>query len=198
MITTSRFVRNLGVVIDHQLDFKKQVSSIVSVCSFHLRHINKMSRYLPMATKERVVNAIITSRLDYCNTLLYGTSVNNIARLQRIHNSAARLILRRPRSDSAMPLLCILHWLPVPQRIEFKFVFTYKAVHGDAPKYLSDLVCPYKPARALRSANNNLLTVVRTIVKAGNNSFVVAAATLWNALLNNIETSACLATLKHA
>ncbi|KAK2185064.1 hypothetical protein NP493_246g00027 [Ridgeia piscesae] len=198
-ITASRFVRNLGVVIDHHLDFKKQVSSIVIVCSFHLRHINKMSRYLPMVTKERVVNAIITSWLDYCNCLLYGTSVNNIARLQRIHNSAARLILRRPRRDSAMPLLCILHWLPVPQRIEFKIIaFTYKAVHGNAPKYLSDLVCPYKPARALCSANNNLLTVVRTYVKAGDNSFVVAAATLWNVLHvhSNIKTFACLATFE--
>ena len=87
-----------------------------------------------------------------------------------------------------MPLLCILHWLPVPQRIEFKLiVFTYEGVHGDAPKYLSDLVCPYKPARALRSASNNLLTVVRTHVRAGDNSFVVAAATLWNALPNNIK-----------
>ena len=82
----------------------------------------------------------------------------------------------------------ILHWLPVPQRIEFKLlVFTYKAVTGDAPKYLSDLVCPYKPARELRSANNNLLTVVRTHVKAGDNSFVVAAATSWNALPSNIN-----------
>ena len=67
-------------------------------------------------------------------------------------------------------------------------------VHGDAPKYPSDLVCPYKPARALRPANNNLLTVVRT--KAGNNSFVIAAATLWNALPNNIKMYACLATFK--
>ena len=104
------------------------------MCSLHLRHINKMSRYLPMATKEGVVNAIITPRLDYCNSLLYGSSVSNIARLQRIHNSAARLMLCRPQSDSAMPLLCIFHWLPVPQRIEFKLVFTYKAVHGDAPE----------------------------------------------------------------
>ena len=126
---------------------------------------------------------IITPRLDNCNSLQYGTSVNNIARLQRIHNSAARRILRRPWSDSAMPLLCILHWLPVPQRIEFKLlIFTYKAVHGDAPKCLSDLVCLYKPARALRSVNNNLLTVLRTHMKAGDNSFVVTAATLWNAL----------------
>ena len=77
-ITASRCVRNLGVVIDRHLDFKKQVSSIVSVCSFHLRHINKMNRYLPMATKQRVVKAIITPRLSCCNSLLYGPSVNNI------------------------------------------------------------------------------------------------------------------------
>ena len=90
-ITASRHVRNLGVIIDRHLDFKKQVSNIVSVCAFHLRHINQMSRYLPTTTKERVVSAIITSRPDYCNSLLYGTTVNNIARLQRMHNSAARL-----------------------------------------------------------------------------------------------------------
>ena len=47
-ITGSRCVRNLGVVIDHHFDFKKKNSSIVSVCSFHLHHINKMNRYLPM------------------------------------------------------------------------------------------------------------------------------------------------------
>ena len=134
-------------------DLKKQVSSIVSVCSFHFRRINQMSRYLPMTTKERVVNAIITSRLD-CTSLLYGTCLNNIARPQRMHKSAARLILRRPRSDSATPLLCIRSIL----------VFTYRAVHGDAPKYLCDLVCPYTPTRVLRSANNNMLTVQRTHV----------------------------------
>ena len=147
-------------------------------------------RYLPVTTKERVVNAIITSRLDYCNSLLYGTCVNNIARLQRMHKSAARLILRRPRSDSATPLLCILHWLRVARRIEFKLlVFTYRAVHGEAPKYLCNLVCPYTPRRVLRSANNNMLTVQWTHVKAGFCSFTVAAATLWNTLPIDIKMS---------
>ena len=58
-IIASRSVCNLDVVMDRHLDLKKQVSSIVSVCLFHLRHINRMSRYLPMTTKERVINAII-------------------------------------------------------------------------------------------------------------------------------------------
>ena len=104
-ITASRCGRNIGVFIDRHLDMKKQVSQAVSACSFYLRHINQISHFLPKPTKERVINAIITSRLDYCNALLYGTSVVNIACLQRIHNSAARLILRCPRSESARPLL---------------------------------------------------------------------------------------------
>ena len=58
-ITAPRYVRNLGVIIDRHLDFKKQVSSIVSVCAFHCRHINEMSFYLPTTTKERVLQPIM-------------------------------------------------------------------------------------------------------------------------------------------
>ena len=123
-------------------------------------HQSNQPVFLPKLTKERVVNTIITLRLDYCTALLYGTSVVNIARLQRIYNSAARLILRRPRSDSAGPLLQELHWLSVARRVDFKIlVLTYKAMHDEAPVYLCELVRPYQPARALRSANSNSLEV---------------------------------------
>ncbi|KAK2145269.1 hypothetical protein NP493_3980g00000 [Ridgeia piscesae] len=94
-ITASRCVQCIGVCTDRHLDTKKHVSQTISASSF----------YLP--TNERVVNAIITSRLDYCNALLYGMSAINIARLQRIHNSSARLILRSPRyANSTGCTLC--------------------------------------------------------------------------------------------
>ena len=113
-ITTSRCVQCLGVCIDSHLDIKKHVSQTIIACSFYLCNINEISRFLPRPTKERVGNAIITSRLDYWNALLYGMSAAvTIARLQRIHNTAARLIMRSPRSDSATPLLRELHWLPI-------------------------------------------------------------------------------------
>ena len=153
-----------------------------------------LSFLLPIPTKERVVNAIITSRLDYYNALLYGMSVVNTACLQRIHNSAARLILRRPRSDSARPLLQELHWLPVARRVDFKIlVLTYKAMRDEAPVYLFELVRP-QPARTLRSASS--LEVKRTRIKAGGGSFAVAAASLWNALPNFIKTCDTLASFK--
>ena len=143
------------------IDMKKQVSQTISTCSIYLRNINnQISCFLPRPTKERVVNAIITSRLDYCGAILYGTSAVNIARLQRIHNTAARLIMRSPRSDSATPLLRELHWLPIVCRVDFKLLlFIYKAMHNDKPVYLCELVCPYQPTRTLRCANNNTLEV---------------------------------------
>ena len=196
-ITASRCVQCLGVCIDRHLDMKKQVSQTISACSFYLRNINQISRFLPRPTKERVVNAIITSRLDYCNALLYGTSAINIARLQRIQNTAARLIMRSPRSDSATPLLRELHWLPIVCRVDFKLlVFTYKAMHNDAPVYLCELVCPYQPTRTLRSANNNMLQVKRTRTKAGDCSFAIAAASLWSNLPTVIKTCDNLTSYK--
>lgn len=97
--------------------------------------------------------------------------------------------------SSVLPLLCIIHWLPdVARRIDYMLlVFTYKFVHSDALKYLCDLVCPYTSTRALRSAINNMLTVQRTRVKAGDTSFAIAA-TLWNTVPSNIKMSDILKT----
>ena len=164
----------------------------------NLRQFYQISRFLPRPTKEGVVNAIVTSRLDYCNALLYGTSAINITRLQRIQNTAARLIMRSPRGDSATPLLRELHWQPIVCRVGFKLlVFTYKAMHNDAPVYLCELVCPYQPTRTLRSANNDMLEVKRTRTKAGDCSFAIAAASLWNNLPTVIKTCDNLTSYKH-
>ena len=100
-ITASLCGQCLGVCIDSHLDMKKQVSQTISACSFHLRNINRISRFLPRPTKERVVNALVTSWLDYCDEILYGASAVNIACLQRKYKTAAKLIMRR---DSDTPL----------------------------------------------------------------------------------------------
>ena len=182
---------------DKEEKVTRSTTSTVNAHSTSATSIKSAGFFLTKPTEERVVNAIEASRLDYCNALLHGTSVVNIARLQRIHNSAARLILRRPRSDSARPLLQERHWLPVARRVDFKIlVLTYKAMHDEAPVYLCELVRPYQPARALRSASSNSLEVKRTRTKAGGGSFAVAATSLWNTLPNFIKTCDTLASFK--
>ena len=68
--------------------------SILRSGYFHLHHISQIKKFLPRATREMVVNAMVTSRLDYCNSLLNGTDNGNFVRLQRLQNAAARLIVR--------------------------------------------------------------------------------------------------------
>ena len=73
---------------------------------------------------------------------------------------------------------------------------SYKAMHNDAPVYLCELVCPYKPTRTLRSANNNMLEVKRTRNKAGDCSFAITATSLWNNLPTVMKTCANLTIFK--
>ena len=145
-VTAATTVRNLGLHFVHHLDMNSQISHVISACSYHLRNINHISQYLPTTTKEHVINALITSRIDYCNSLLYNTSANNISRLQRMHNAAARLILCRPRTDRATSLLRKLHWLSVAHRIQYKILLLcYKITHRHVPFYLRDLLPSYQP-----------------------------------------------------
>ncbi len=113
-VTAVRHVTNIGVYLDKHLDMRTQVSRTISTYSLIMRNIAQILRYLTRPTTERVVNALITSRLDYCNSLLFGTSASNINRLQRLQNSVARLVTRQGRRDSAMLLL---HYIGCPSVI---------------------------------------------------------------------------------
>ena len=80
------------------------------------------------------------------------------APVQYILNAAAKVITCKRKFDHVTPLLIELHWLPVRQRIVFKILlYTFKALHGATLTYLTELISPYVPRRALRSADQLLL-----------------------------------------
>src|SRR5271156_4962980 len=107
-----------------------------------------------------LTHAFVTSRLDYCNSLLHGISKAVISRLQHVLNSAARIVSRTKMCNHITPVLKSLHWLPVQQRCAFKIAFlTFKAIHGLAPSYLSELINYRFPSHDLRSVNDVLLDV---------------------------------------
>ena len=110
-------------------------------------------------------------------------------KIQRVQNTAARLVLCVPRREHITPFLCQLHWLTIEYRALFKILLlTYKALHGMAPKFISDLVTSYVPKRTLRSSSKNFLQVQRPSTKFyGARSFTVAAATEWNRLPDDIR-----------
>ena len=123
--------------------------------------------------------------MDYANSLLLGITKAQTNRMQRMQNSAARLVTRTPKRAHITPVLKDLHWLPAESRPKFKvFLFTYKAL---ATSYLSELVTEYRPTRSLRSASQHLLVKPQVNNHYGERSFRYQAALLWNELPQSVK-----------
>ena len=105
-------VKLLGIELDQALSMDRHVSSIVSSCNFHIRALRHIRPRLTFDAAKSVAVSIVGARLDYCNSLLYGTSQRNFDRLQRVQNSLARVFVQAPRRSSATELRRQLHWLP--------------------------------------------------------------------------------------
>ncbi len=137
---------------------------------------------------EMLINAFMTSRLDYCKALLGGCSACLINKLQMVQNAAARVLTRTRKYAHISPVLSTLHWLPIKYRIDFKILLiTYKALNGLAPQYLRELLSHYSPSRPLWSQNSGHLIIPRISKStAGGRSFFFLALKLWNNLPNTV------------
>ena len=128
--------------------------------------------------------SIVSTRLDYCNSLVYRTSKGNIQRLQWVQNTLARVICGTKKRDHIKPVLRDLHWLPVPQRIEYKVaLITHKVLSTGQPEYLRSLIKEYVPTRRLHSEGQRLLSKPSGMTSVlASHSFTCASETVWNNL----------------
>ena len=198
-VESANNIKDLGVAFDKHLKMSQHVNNICRSATFALSKIGKLRKFLDPATTQKLIQAFVISRLDSCNSLLYGLPLKDVSKLQRVQNMAARLISLTKKRDHITPILRDqLHWLPVEQRIKFKILLlTYKAFHGIAPSYLTELIRPYVPSRSLRAGSvrpsNNLKVVNPRTKTYGERAFTVAAPVLWNAIppyIRNLPTIA--------
>ncbi len=103
-------IRNLGVLFDSNLSFDSHVTSICKTAFFYLKNISKQRPMLSMSNAEMLINAFMTSMLDYCNALLGGCSASFINKLQMVQNAAARVLARTRKYDHISPVLSTLNW----------------------------------------------------------------------------------------
>ena len=179
------------------ISFSVTVPRVTSTCksafTTYLRFKIFLHLTLPHCTT--IVHAFVTSKLDYCNLLLYGQPKCVLKRLWYVQNW---LIYQSRKYDHVTPLLINLHWLPVDQRIKFKLLtITFKALHGHAPQYICDLLKHYNPSRTLHSSTQNLLCKPTFNLKTySGHTFAVSAPTLWNSIPLEIRNSNSLYTFK--
>ena len=177
-------VKNLGFILDRFLYMDSHVDSTVSYCYKLISDVARIRYLLSYEDAVSLMHAIVSSRLDYCNSLLYGINKSVVQKFQRVQNAAARLISKRKKHESVSDVLIDLHWLPVEQRIIFKvLVFTYKIINNLAPECLKTLI-------TVNRADETLLNNVYMDSNYGRRSFTYSAPRFWNALPKHIRISA--------
>ena len=134
------------------------INKICRPVLYHLDNIRRIRKFLTYDNKKLLVQAVILSRIDYCNSLLFGVASIHLTKLQRIKNTAARLVCYNPKHEYITPTLIRLHWLPVKFRINFKIaMLVYKCIYNKAPKYLSSLIEFRKVSRYSLRSNEGIL-----------------------------------------
>ena len=183
------------------MSMKEQATSLCRTSYFRLRKIPSSRPYLSGASTAQLVSSLILSRLDYCNSTLSGLPSSSLNRLQKLQNNAARLVLRKLKSDHVTPLLkkerkkdCML---PAEARIHYKIAtLAFRHFENSLPPYLSELLHTYQPFRTLRSSSKKTVESPKTSLKsAGNRSFHFQAAKIWNTLPTTIRNSPSLSSV---
>ncbi len=198
-ITPSKIDRNLGVMIDDQLTSSDHIAKSSWSCRFALFNIKKIRPFLSEHASQFLVQALVLSRLDYCNALLAGLPASSIKRLQLIQNAAARLIFNEPKRMHVTPLFINWHWLPIAAHIKFKvLMFAYKTTAGSAPLYLNSLLQTYVSSRSLCSASEcHFIVPFQRGTKSLSQTFKLNVPSWWNDLPNSIRAAESLAIFKN-
>ena len=117
IIQPSSCVKNLGVTFDASLTMCSHISSVCKTVNFQIRNLWRIRRFITQDACHSAVRALVLSRIDYANSLLYNVCSADLMRLQRLQNKAARLVFACGRDECSVDLLTSLHWLPVKERI---------------------------------------------------------------------------------
>ena len=182
-IRFSDCVKNVGVYVDKNLNLDKHVNTVVSHGYKILKDIGRIKKYVSRKHLEELVHAVISSRLDYCNSLFMNMSKDNMFKFQKLQNTAARLILGRRKRDSATEALKELHWLNVDARITFKvLLLVFKVLRGKCNMSLTYKGFNGRPDDFLKLETPNFKT------KYGQRLFEYNGSRLWNALPLSIRT----------
>ena len=200
-IPFKKYVKNLGLTLDCHHTMNAHVTNIARICYFELFHLASICRFLTSTATATLVSAFVLSRIDYCNSLLFGSTHDVTFHLQRIQKYAARVILRLPMSSSITIHLRSLHWLPVKVRSTYKIAcLCYHCHSSTAPSYVTDMLCR-KPlhTRNTRSSSYTMPLLNRPAHSKAtlcDRSFSFASSSVWNSIPNDVKCAPSLSSFQ--
>ena len=185
---------------DAEFSFSEYVKRTCKACFIQMHDLCRIRQYL---TPVLAANALVSSRLDYCDSLFRGLSCLNLDKLQSIQNTLARIVTNHRKYAHVTPILKQLHWLPVKYRCMFKMAVykVYKFLHSGSPSYFQPFLslssCSYSTRRS--HPVRQYLTVppfcssVFKSVKHFDHSFAFDVPKIWNELPHDVHSAASVA-----
>ena len=153
--THSDSVKILGVVLDKNLTFDSHISHVSKSCSYHIRALRHIRSALTDDVAKMIACSLVGIRLDYANSVYFGSSAKNLARLHRIQSTLAREVTMQRGWISISKTLNDLHWLPMKFRVDFKVaILTFRVFESGKPGYLYSRMSIVFYRRTLRSSDD--------------------------------------------
>ena len=176
----SECIRNFGMLWDKELG-TAHVNQLTSGLYYTIRKIAWIRHLIDRVTTKILMQALVLTRLDYCNSTFIGCTQYNLSKLQRVQNMAARVIFKLQNHNCITLHISNLHWL---KELTLRWLFwCSNALWGMAPSYLQELVTTEHRHTGLRSSTNELLPITRSrIALVHNGSFSSVGLRLWNSL----------------
>ena len=144
-----------------------------------------------------LATSLVSSDLDYCNSLLYGIADTELTKLQHVQNRLAHVVTESPPLACCVPLLHSLHWLPLKFEILFKInLLTYKTLNEKQPVYLHSMLAASLPSHSLRLNKGISVSVPRVKTNTGARAFHSCASFLWNNLPLSVRSDISVTTFK--
>ena len=190
LIKSCSVVRNLGVMFDRNLKSTTHVNKLVSISYVTMRNITRIRHSLDQDTLKTLCQALVMSKIDYCNSTLLGTANYNLVKLQRVQNMLCRIVTATGKYDKISDQMIGLHWLKVEYRIIFKIaILMFRCVNNMAPSDLTDLIstgCRHN--LNLHSQAQGLLPTARArTTQVHKQSFALVGPRIWNSLPDHIK-----------
>lgn len=191
----------LGLLIDDKLTWSAHIENVCSSLSSKISLLRQLANYVSAAVLKKFYQGYILPLIDYASITWSGASSANLERILKLQKRAARIILHTDYTTPSSNMFAELGWQPITKRLAYnKAIFTYKALNGQTPQYISELLKPVAEThdRHLRSWSNGTLAVPRSRTAVFDRSFSVSAPKLWNSLPVAVRNSQTLNGFKNS